>query len=308
MVGDPLPVLLREIEACRLCAAHLPLGPRPVIRAAAGARILVIGQAPGTKVHRTGIPFNDPSGDRLRDWMGIDRDIFYDESRIAIMPMGLCYPGRNARGGDAPPRPECAPLWQARVAAAFGRVELVLLVGGWAQARRMAAGRAGGADADRLAPRRHDMAMGAARLQQLAMHVQHIPAAAALVQIVDILGDQQHLARPVALQPGQRQMRRVGLDVGVQQLLAAGIVEIMDPHRIVVEGLRRRHILDAHARPDAVRIAESVEAGFLGDAGPGQDNDGFSHATAPLRPILPQSVSVRIAAPYSPVSALGDSG
>ena len=135
MVGDPLPVLLREIEACRLCAAHLPLGPRPVIRAAAGARILVIGQAPGTKVHRTGIPFNDPSGDRLRDWMGIDRDIFYDESRIAIMPMGLCYPGRNARGGDAPPRPECAPLWHDRVRALLPAIELTLLIGAYAQAR-----------------------------------------------------------------------------------------------------------------------------------------------------------------------------
>lgn len=135
MVGEPLPALLREIEACRLCAAHLPLGPRPVIRAAASARILVIGQAPGTKVHRTGIPFNDPSGDRLRDWMGIDRDIFYDESRIAIMPMGLCYPGRNARGGDAPPRPECAPLWHDRVRALLPEIELTLLIGAYAQAR-----------------------------------------------------------------------------------------------------------------------------------------------------------------------------
>ena len=135
MVGDPLPALLREISACRLCEAHLPLGPRPVIRAAAGARILVIGQAPGTKVHRTGIPFNDPSGDRLRDWMGIDREIFYDEARIAIMPMGLCYPGRNARGGDAPPRPECAPLWHDRVLALLPEIELTLLIGAYAQAR-----------------------------------------------------------------------------------------------------------------------------------------------------------------------------
>ncbi|MFO7481005.1 uracil-DNA glycosylase family protein [Oceanibaculum nanhaiense] len=135
MVGEPLPALLREIEACRLCEAHLPLGPRPVIRAAASARILVIGQAPGTKVHRTGIPFNDPSGDRLRDWMGIDRDIFYDETRIAIMPMGLCYPGRNARGGDAPPRPECAPLWHDRVRALLPEIELTLLIGAYAQAR-----------------------------------------------------------------------------------------------------------------------------------------------------------------------------
>jgi len=135
MVGEPLPALLREISACRLCEAHLPLGPRPVIRAAASARILVIGQAPGTKVHRTGIPFNDPSGDRLRDWMGIDRDIFYDEARIAIMPMGLCYPGRNARGGDAPPRPECAPLWHDRVRALLPQIELTLLIGAYAQAR-----------------------------------------------------------------------------------------------------------------------------------------------------------------------------
>ncbi|WP_439515286.1 uracil-DNA glycosylase family protein [Oceanibaculum nanhaiense] len=135
MVGEPLPALLREIEACRLCEAHLPLGPRPVIRAAASARILVIGQAPGTKVHRTGIPFNDPSGDRLRDWMGIDRDIFYDERRIAIMPMGLCYPGRNARGGDLPPRPECAPLWHDRVRALLPEIELTLLIGAYAQAR-----------------------------------------------------------------------------------------------------------------------------------------------------------------------------
>ncbi|MEQ8250522.1 MAG: uracil-DNA glycosylase family protein [Oceanibaculum nanhaiense] len=135
MVGEPLPALLREIEACRLCEAHLPLGPRPVIRAAASARILVIGQAPGTKVHRTGIPFNDPSGDRLRDWMGIDRDIFYDETRIAIMPMGLCYPGRNARGGDLPPRPECAPLWHHRVLALLPEIELTLLIGAYAQAR-----------------------------------------------------------------------------------------------------------------------------------------------------------------------------
>ncbi|WP_430435768.1 uracil-DNA glycosylase family protein [Oceanibaculum nanhaiense] len=141
MVGDPLPALLREISACRLCEAHLPLGPRPVIRAAASARILVIGQAPGTKVHRTGIPFNDPSGDRLRDWMGIDRDIFYDEARIAIMPMGLCYPGRNARGGDLPPRPECAPLWHDRVRALLPAIELTLLIGAYAQARYLGARR-----------------------------------------------------------------------------------------------------------------------------------------------------------------------
>jgi len=103
--------LLAEVRACRVCAAHLPLGPRPVLRGLPSARLLIISQAPGTRVHETGLSFNDRSGDRLRQWLGIDRDIFYDESRIAIMPMGLCYPGRHPRGGDRPPRAECAPLW-----------------------------------------------------------------------------------------------------------------------------------------------------------------------------------------------------
>jgi uracil-DNA glycosylase len=128
-----LPRLLEQVRACTLCAAHLPLGPRPVLRAARGARLLIIGQAPGTKVHATGIPWNDPSGDRLRAWMGITRDQFYDTSRIAIMPMGFCYPGRLPRGGDAPPRPECAPQWHGRILAQLPRVELVLLIGSYAQ-------------------------------------------------------------------------------------------------------------------------------------------------------------------------------
>lgn len=129
-----LPRLLEQVRACTLCAAHLSLGPRPVLRAARGARLLIIGQAPGTKVHATGIPWNDPSGDRLRAWMGITRDQFYDTSRIAIMPMGFCYPGRLPRGGDAPPRPECAPQWHGRILAQLPRVELVLLIGSYAQA------------------------------------------------------------------------------------------------------------------------------------------------------------------------------
>ncbi len=97
-------------RACTLCA-DLPLGPRPVLRVSPTARLLIVGQAPGTRVHATGIPWNDPSGDRLREWLGLDRDAFYDESRIAIVPMGLCYPGRLPAGGDAPPRPVCAPTW-----------------------------------------------------------------------------------------------------------------------------------------------------------------------------------------------------
>ncbi len=128
-----LPRLLKQVRACRLCEAHLPLGPRPVLRAERGARLLVIGQAPGTKVHATGIPWNDPSGDRLRDWMGVTRQQFYDASRIAIMPMGFCYPGRLPRGGDAPPRPECAPQWHGRILAQLPRIELVLLIGSYAQ-------------------------------------------------------------------------------------------------------------------------------------------------------------------------------
>ncbi len=125
-------MLLREARACRVCASHLPLGPNPVLRASATAQLLIIGQAPGTKVHATGIPWNDPSGDRLRAWLGVDRDTFYDESRIAITPMGFCYPGKG-RSGDLPPRPECAPLWHARLQALMPRLELVLLVGQYAQ-------------------------------------------------------------------------------------------------------------------------------------------------------------------------------
>lgn len=127
--------LLAEIRACRRCEAHLPLGPRPVLRAQASARLLLIGQAPGTSVHASGIPWNDASGDRLRDWMAIDRDTFYDDSRIAIVPMGLCYPGRDAAGGDLPPRPECAPLWHPRIMAMLPNLRLVLLVGRYAQLR-----------------------------------------------------------------------------------------------------------------------------------------------------------------------------
>ncbi len=129
-----LEAVLRAARACRICAADLPLGPRPVLRARAGARLLIVGQAPGTRVHETGIPWNDPSGERLRDWLAVDRDGFYDQTRIAIVPMGFCYPGRNPRGGDNPPRPECAPLWHAPLLAALPGIELTLLVGQYAQA------------------------------------------------------------------------------------------------------------------------------------------------------------------------------
>lgn len=125
--------LLLQVRACRVCAAHLPLGPRPVLRASSTARLLIVGQAPGTRVHATGIPWNDRSGDRLRDWLGLDRETFYDEARIAIVPMGFCYPGTDAKGGDKPPRPECAPLWHPQVRPLLPRVGLTLLVGQYAQ-------------------------------------------------------------------------------------------------------------------------------------------------------------------------------
>ncbi|MDW8444600.1 MAG: uracil-DNA glycosylase family protein [Acetobacteraceae bacterium] len=123
---------IAEIRACRLCAAHLPLGPRPVFQLDARARLLITSQAPGTKAHASGRPFDDPSGDRLRDWLGIDRATFYDPSLVAILPTGMCYPGRLPKGGDAPPRPECAPHWHPRVLPALPRVRLRLLVGGYA--------------------------------------------------------------------------------------------------------------------------------------------------------------------------------
>jgi len=127
--------LLAEVRACTECAEHLPLGPRPVVRAAESARLLIIGQAPGARVHETGIPWNDRSGDRLRDWLAVDKEVFYDENRIAILPMGLCYPGIDKNGGDAPPRPECAPLWHDPIRAWMPHIELTLVIGAYAQKR-----------------------------------------------------------------------------------------------------------------------------------------------------------------------------
>lgn len=132
--------IVAEARACRVCAAYLPLGPRPVFRVSAAAHMLIIGQAPGTKVHETGIPWNDPSGDRLRGWLQMDRTLFYDASRIAIVPMGLCYPGRLPGGGDAPPRPECAPLWHQRLFSLMPDIRLTLLVGSHAQAYALGPG------------------------------------------------------------------------------------------------------------------------------------------------------------------------
>lgn len=129
--------LLSEIRACRLCEADLPMGPRPTLGCASTATILVAGQAPGIRVHETGIPWNDPSGNRLRDWMGIGKDVFYDPTRIAIVPMGFCYPGTNPRGGDFPPRPECSHTWHDRVMALLPNIRLTLAIGQYAQAWHM---------------------------------------------------------------------------------------------------------------------------------------------------------------------------
>ena len=125
--------LIAEARACRLCEAHLPRGPKPVFIAGEGARLLIAGQAPGRRVHETGIPWNDPSGDNLRAWLQLERAAFYDSRRIAIIPAGLCYPG-TGKGGDLPPRPECAPTWQPRFPAALPGIRLTLLVGQYAQA------------------------------------------------------------------------------------------------------------------------------------------------------------------------------
>jgi uracil-DNA glycosylase len=124
--------LLKEVRACTICAEHLAAGPRPVLQVSSTARILIAGQAPGRKVHESGLPFDDASGDRLRQWMGIDRDMFYDDRIIAILPMGFCYPGTGS-SGDLPPRKECAPQWRERVLAAMPHIELTLVIGQYAQ-------------------------------------------------------------------------------------------------------------------------------------------------------------------------------
>jgi uracil-DNA glycosylase len=130
--------LLAEIRACRFCAETpadkpLPHAPRPVLRVSPTARLAIVGQAPGTRVHASGVPFSDPSGERLRDWMGVSEQEFYDQRRIAIVPMGFCYPGQDAAGADLPPRRECAPRWRPSLFEHLDRIELMLVVGGYAQ-------------------------------------------------------------------------------------------------------------------------------------------------------------------------------
>jgi uracil-DNA glycosylase len=137
--GEPFDDLVAAIRACRICV-EAPLGkplphePRPVVVASSAARVLIAGQAPGTKVHASGRPFDDRSGDRLRDWLGVSREEFYDPGKFAVVPMGFCFPGQDAKGGDLPPRRECAPAWRAGLIAAMPQLELVLAIGQYAQA------------------------------------------------------------------------------------------------------------------------------------------------------------------------------
>ncbi len=124
--------LLQSVLACRLCEKSLPLGPRPVLQVDPRAKLLIAGQAPGRRVHETGVPFDDPSGDRLRQWMGVSRETFYDPTKIAILPMGFCYPG-TGKSGDLPPRPECAEAWRESLLSGLVHVELTLVIGQYAQ-------------------------------------------------------------------------------------------------------------------------------------------------------------------------------
>jgi uracil-DNA glycosylase len=125
--------LLKDIRSCAICKAHLPLGPRPIVSFHPKAKILVIGQAPGTKVHASGVPWDDASGEELRRWLGVEPEMFYDEKIFALMPMGFCYPGKGT-SGDMPPRPECAPQWHDKILKSLKQIELTILIGQYSQA------------------------------------------------------------------------------------------------------------------------------------------------------------------------------
>ncbi len=128
-----LKALLEDVRQCTLCAEHLPLGPRQVVQMHEQSRILIAGQAPGLKVHESGTPFNDASGDRLREWLGVTKEAFYDAKQFAILPMGFCYPGRG-KSGDLPPRPECAPKWRASLLNSLHNIQLTIVIGQYAMA------------------------------------------------------------------------------------------------------------------------------------------------------------------------------
>lgn len=132
--------LLNDASDCKLCAADLPLGPKPVFRIHPEARVALISQAPGRLAHLSGVAWDDPSGKRLRTWLGVGEEAFYDSTTFAVLPMGLCYPGKG-KGGDLPPRPECAPMWQAPLLAMMPKLELKILIGAYSQAHYLGKGR-----------------------------------------------------------------------------------------------------------------------------------------------------------------------
>ncbi len=138
--AEPFDAVAARLRACRLCrdaplhGAPLPHEPRPVVQGSATARLLIASQAPGNRAHRSGVPFSDPSGMRLRAWLGLDEAAFYDAARVAILPMGACFPGLDAKGGDRPPRRECAPAWRAELLAGLPGLDLILVIGQYAQA------------------------------------------------------------------------------------------------------------------------------------------------------------------------------
>jgi uracil-DNA glycosylase len=129
--------LIREIQACTICAAELPHGPRPVVQLHPNARLLIAGQAPGRRVHESGVPFDDPSGDRLREWMGVTREVFYDPKCVAILPMGFCYPG-TGKSGDLAPRKECAPAWRSQALGHLTQLDITLVIGKYAHDHHLA--------------------------------------------------------------------------------------------------------------------------------------------------------------------------
>lgn len=157
-MGVKVYALLDEVRACRLCAPHLPDAPRPILQIDPRARILIAGQAPGLRAHVSGIPFEDASGQRLREWMGVSREAFYDAARISILPMAFCYPGRG-RSGDLPPRAECAATWRTRLLAAMPRLQLTLVIGQYAQEYHLRGSRAATLTETVRAWRRHGPAL-----------------------------------------------------------------------------------------------------------------------------------------------------
>ena len=197
---DLLPDLLHDIRACAVCKASLPLGPRPIVQVGQLARVLVVGQAPGRRAHKSGLPWNDSSGARLREWMGVDEARFYDPDRVALMPMGFCYPGASERGGDHPPRRECASLWHERLRRHMDEVRLTLLVGRYAQKAYLR---------DASGATLTDTVLNFERARQASCRCR-IPAGAAPAGCAAIRGSRRSCCRRCA-KPSQRRLDKTGI-------------------------------------------------------------------------------------------------